>query len=105
MILKLVAFIAVFAFSNPPSSTPENSVCDFRGTVVEDATGEPITGATVTIVELDKQIFTDFNGDFDFKNVKPGSYHVKISFVSYQSASIDNYNLNRNSEPLLVSLK
>ncbi|MEM9338133.1 MAG: TonB-dependent receptor [Bacteroidota bacterium] len=58
-----------------------------RGTVIEDATGEPLFGVTVQIKGTSKGSITDFDGKFEI-NVEPGTYDVQASFVSFQSVTI-----------------
>ncbi len=46
------------------------------GTVALKETGEPMHGASVLIVELERSTLTEHDGTYDFGNVPPGTYHV-----------------------------
>ena len=59
-----------------------------KGVVIEDKTGQPLPGATVTIVELNKSRVTDANGNFTFSKIAPGSYVVKVVALTFQEKEI-----------------
>ncbi|MFT3980306.1 MAG: TonB-dependent receptor [Ferruginibacter sp.] len=52
-----------------------------QGHVEDPDSREKLGGATVLIVELNKEITTDAQGDFAFKNICPGNYTLRISHV------------------------
>jgi outer membrane receptor protein involved in Fe transport len=51
--------------------------------VIEDKTGQPLPGATITILESNKSKISDANGTFSFSNVEPGTYKIKVSALSF----------------------
>lgn len=53
---------------------------------VFDAGGLPMPSASVRIVELNKTLNTDENGAYSL-TVRPGSYNIEASYISYQSQS------------------
>ena len=55
----------------------------FSGMVIEDKTGQPLPGATITILESNKSKVSDANGTFSFSNVEPGTYKIKVSALSF----------------------
>ncbi|MDR8390552.1 TonB-dependent receptor [Aliifodinibius sp. S!AR15-10] len=59
-----------------------------RGTVIEDASGEPLYGVTVLLVGESKGTTTDFDGKFDLE-VSAGTYDIRISYVSYRAVTIE----------------
>ena len=93
-------------FTNPGDNKPSDSR-NFQvfGTVVEEATGEPLAGAKIKIVDLNKEIYTDFDGNFLINDLKPGEYNLNISFVSYKTKELRHIQLNTEHNSLLVSLK
>ena len=78
----LVLF-TLFSFSLIYSQTS-----GIKGVVIEDKTGQPLPGATVTIVELNKSRVTDANGNFTFSKIAPGSYVVKVTALTFQEKNI-----------------
>ena len=73
----------LFSFSSIYSQTS-----GIKGAVIEDKTGMPLPGATVTIVELNKSRVTDANGSFIFSNIAPGTYIVKVTALTFQEKEI-----------------
>ena len=59
-----------------------------KGMVIEDKTGQPLPGATVTIVELNKSRVADANGNFIFSKIEPGTYSVKVTALTFQEKEI-----------------
>lgn len=51
-----------------------------EGTVYSKSTDEPLVGAEVHIIEIDKRIKTDENGMFSIKEIPAGRYTLSISF-------------------------
>ena len=51
-----------------------------EGTVYSRDTDEPLAGAEVYIIELDKRLKTDENGKFSFNEIPAGKYTLSISF-------------------------
>jgi outer membrane receptor protein involved in Fe transport len=77
---KLVlGFILSFVFINVEA---QNAV--LRGTVTDVKTGETIVGASVFLGGTTIGAMSDFDGKFELKNIAPGSYTLKCSFISYE---------------------
>lgn len=62
---------------------------DIAGKVTDKATGELLVGVEVVIQSegLTKTTYTDFNGEFVFKNIPTGKYKIKASIISYKPTS------------------
>ena len=58
-----------------------------KGKVTDSKTGEPLIGATVTLVGGGKTRTTSVNldGTYTFRNIPAGSYKVKINFAGYKT--------------------
>jgi TolB protein len=54
-----------------------------RGTVVDDATGKPISGAAVTTTPVSEVLATDSVGGFFFQKVEAGAVIVRGAFLGY----------------------
>lgn len=51
--------------------------------------GQPFASASVSLVELNKSTLTDEEGNYTFKNVPSGTYHIKIQVLGAAQKDID----------------
>ena len=65
----------------------------FTGKVVDQVTGEMLTGVKVEIKGTDKEVYTDFEGNFSFSSLKPGNYEIVASYISYKDQVYNNVKL------------
>ena len=56
-----------------------------KGTVTDAKTGEPVIGANAVIQGTTIGAATDIEGKFTINNVKPGTYNISISFITYKT--------------------
>lgn len=68
----------------------------FSGSVTDAKTGEPLTGATITLLETSLGATTDVNGSYTLKNVTPKSYNIRASYIGY--SSLTKYDIVIRSE-------
>ncbi len=64
-----------------------------KGKVIDQETGEALTGVKVKIPGLDVETYTDFEGTFKIKQVKPDDYKILTSFISYQNKTFEQVKL------------
>ena len=87
-ILFTILALAVLSLNNAVQATPEpeaktetkveNTVM-INGLVLDNATNETLAGAVITV---DGQtIYSDLDGNFILKNVKPGKIKVKVILI------------------------
>lgn len=74
-----------------------------RGSIFDAATGEPFYGATVVIDGTTNGEFTDFDGKFELK-AAPGTYVLKISYLSYKAISITDVEVQAGKVTLLDNI-
>ncbi|GJM31639.1 MAG: hypothetical protein DHS20C18_06400 [Saprospiraceae bacterium] len=61
------------------------------GKVIDEETGEPIIFGNVAIYKGGNLITgtdTDFDGNYSFSNIDPGTYDVEVSYVGYQAQKV-----------------
>jgi TonB-dependent receptor len=68
------------------SSFGQNGTLD--GRVLDSKTSEPIIGANVVIQGTTVGAATDIDGKFIISNVKPGTYNIVVSFVTYKTQTV-----------------
>jgi hypothetical protein len=77
---------------------------NIRGTVFDDATGESLPGVTIFIEGTQMGTMTDFDGKFNL-NVEPGSYNIRVSFISYETINIKEIEVKSGEVSLLDNLR
>jgi len=60
------------------------------GSVVDQETGEALPGVQVKISCNDQPVYTDLDGNFEVRDLKPGTYNLDISLVSYEENNIQD---------------
>ncbi|MCH8286321.1 TonB-dependent receptor, partial [candidate division KSB1 bacterium] len=81
-----------------------------QGKITEESTGAPLLGANIILFpETGIQNIgtsSDRNGDFELREVSPGTYRVSISFIGYETESFENFIIAPGDSVYLnVSLK
>jgi TonB-dependent receptor len=79
----LVTF--VFAFGVMSSFAQMGSI---SGTITDAKTGEAIIGANIIISGTSVGAASDINGQYQIENLKPGTYSLSISFITFKTHQI-----------------
>lgn len=58
------------------------------GTVVDSETGETLIGVNIIIKSTGKGTATNLDGEYEISNLKPGTYTLVVSYVSYSRKTI-----------------
>lgn len=64
-----------------------------KGKVIDQQTGEALTGVKVKIPGLNVETYTDFEGSFKINKVKPRDYKIQTSFISYEDKTFKQIGL------------
>lgn len=92
LLLPLVVLLAaVPAFAQ--GARPQGAV---TATIVDDATGAPLTSATLALYSARDTSFAtggaaDLDGAVTIDPVRPGSYTARVSFIGYETAMIEAF--------------
>ncbi len=54
-----------------------------RGKIIDAETGEPLIGATVVVTGTTRGTISDFDGNYSFTGLEPGTVDITISYISY----------------------
>ncbi len=95
LILSLLSFTTYSAYSQGPSNEKKYTI---TGKVIDDELGVPLEYATISIVDVTdpKKItggVTNAQGEFSI-DVAEGTYNIIVEFISYQSKTFNNRNIN-----------
>jgi len=60
-----------------------------RGTILDGETGEPLAGANVSLEGTNRGAATDLDGEFSFSRANTDATHLIVSYVGYQTISIN----------------
>lgn len=71
------------------------------GIVTEKGKTETIPGANIWIEGTSIGSSTDFEGNYSLKNLSPGTYTIKASFISYETINIENVEVKGNQTTIL----
>lgn len=97
ILLSVIAMVVLNGlFANPEgkektsaNSEPSTATVSITGQVVDKETGEALTGVYVQIEGTELIAYTDFEGSFSFKNLKPGTYTACATLISYEKSKIN----------------
>ena len=97
--ISLVVVLLVFT-TLVFSQTVTNTI---RGTVSDKQSQYPITGAKVVVIGSNPILgsVTDYDGNFEIKNVPIGRKDLKITFLGYESVTLPNLELKSAKELIL----
>jgi hypothetical protein len=74
------------------------------GSVADEISGESLVGVEVKIEGTDQKTYTDFDGNFVFRNVKPGEYNIVANYISYQKC-VEKLNVSSNEKDVKIKLQ
>ena len=71
-----------------------------RGIVLDQQSEIPLIGATVQVLGIDPPLggITDMSGRFELKNIPVGRQSVRISYIGYETQTLDNILLTSGRE-------
>jgi hypothetical protein len=58
------------------------------GSILDQETGEKLVCAKIEIEETGISLFSDIRGDFLVSELKPGTYNLRVSYISYREKEL-----------------
>jgi TonB-dependent receptor len=95
--ILVLAFIFVILYKAEASD--KGSI---KGNIKDKITKENIFGASVIIQGTTQGASTDFDGNFIIANVKPGTYSLVISYISYKQLIIEGIKVTKDKETIVT---
>jgi hypothetical protein len=105
-----VLFIALcigisFSYAENDENTDNSATTtNMTGKVVDKITGETLAGVMVSLDGTDKYVFSDFDGNFTFENLKPAEYDLTLSLISYEKSEF-TVDLSKCKEEVKIKLE
>ena len=112
--LSFIAAVAIAFAGNTGNSenknksaetTSANAVVSISGKVIDFTSGEALAGVEVAIEGSSQKAHTDFDGNFKINNVKPGSYNLIASYISYKKSFIEKLDIEKSNKELNIKLQ
>ena len=108
-IVSVFFVIGVFAGNEKekaevPASS-ELAVVDLSGTVTDEKTGELLVGVEVCLKGTDMKTYTDFDGNFTFKNVRKGNYDIVSTYISYEKELVKDVKADQTKNQVEIKLQ
>ncbi len=82
------------------SLTAEVFASSIKGKITDQETNEGVFGATIQIKGTSIGAVTDFDGNYEIKNVNQGTYTLEIRCVSYKTLIVDGIVVGSNSSTI-----
>ena len=107
LITLLFLVITVSATDNDKTIGKESgrtAALTLSGVVTDEKTGELLAGVEVKVVGTNVKTYTDFDGKFTLKNLKPDQYKLIASYISYRDASVEK-NISPENNQTIIRLQ
>ena len=89
----MIVLLPLVAMSQPKAS--------ISGKVIDEESGEVLRRASVLVLGTKIGAYTDTKGEYRLLNLKPGRYSLQVSYVGYNTKTIENIELKENDNFVL----
>ncbi|MEI6141456.1 MAG: TonB-dependent receptor [Mariniphaga sp.] len=98
-VLLLLSTVGLYSYSQLPTQT-------IRGTVIDNASNEPLPFANTVILNTSLGTSTDVQGNFIIRDVPVGRYQIQVSMIGYEPYLIKEVQVSSGKELFLnISMK
>ena len=73
-----------------------------KGSTIEESNGKSLPGVTVVVSKTKFSTISDSEGNFIIRNIPPGKYDLKFSFVSFQTKTISDVTISTDDTTFLT---
>ena len=99
--MKKLSYLLFFIFSVTKIICQNSTI---KGKVFDATNNETIPFANVFVEQTNTGVASDFDGFYELKNLKPGLYTVKCSFIGYEPIVYAEVIVNPN-KPTILNIK
>ncbi|HPS12918.1 MAG TPA: carboxypeptidase-like regulatory domain-containing protein [Prolixibacteraceae bacterium] len=89
---------------NSATVAPAIATIQLSGVVTDKTSNEALVGVEVKIEGTNEKVYTDFDGKFTFRNLKPGEYNLVASYISYEKNVVEHVNVGTDNQ-VAISLE
>jgi len=83
--ILLISLVALLTSSISPRDLFSATAAQIEGIVKDSQTGDPLPGANVVLAGTSMGTSTDIKGTYVIRNVPPGSYTIRATYIGYQT--------------------
>lgn len=108
IITVLLVAVNLGIAKDKPAETPSKPAVEstISGVIADQLSGEKLAGVAVRIEGIENVCYTDFEGNFNFKNLKPGNYKLDVEMISYKKIETQKINIHSGEvHELAINLK
>ena len=98
--MRIVYFISLLFIISSNALAQSGKI---TGKVINGSSGQPLGGATLTLIEKSKTEATDQNGNFSFNKLAAGTYSVKCSYTGHIEKIVEEIVIKDN-ENVVISI-
>jgi outer membrane receptor protein involved in Fe transport len=88
--------LAAFLLIISTAAFAQTGVGKISGRILDAATGEPLIGANIILLNTNLGAATDIEGNYFILNITPGTYAVKVSYVGYAPKTVEGVRVVAN---------
>jgi len=78
---------------------------NIKGKVTENSNNLPLPGANIVIEDTNIGVSSDVNGNFILIGIVPGDYKIKVSYLGYDSQTVDVFVEDNKTTTVQIKLK
>jgi hypothetical protein len=99
----IFGLILMLILSIPQTSLAQEITQTIKGSIVDNETGKPLTGATVVILKSNSLLgaTTDLNGNFKIEKVPIGRYNIQVNYLGYESSIVSEILVTSGKEVVI----
>ncbi|MDX2195493.1 MAG: TonB-dependent receptor [Cytophagales bacterium] len=98
-----ILYLLIF-FGKLISAQDAANTGSIKGVVKDKKSGETIIQATIQVVGTYNATSTDIDGNYELKNIKPGDYSIKISYIGYTTKVYNGIKI-KNGETVSLDIE
>lgn len=87
---KVVLFLLLSMILFMTAITHAQQKGSIFGKITDQSNNEPLIGTNISIIDTNLGATSDLDGNYNIRNLLPGIYRLKFSYISYKTITVDN---------------